>query len=173
MNLHTGIELVPGYFAFVTGLSILFAGGLFAGCFRRVRSISSSSGAAGDVQALKNALANVDAVAVLLRGRPALPAGAEPMSKELREILTENGFPWMRDREVQLLASMLRGGGQKVVRAVSNVGDRVDALRDRMAFLRRKGQRQRRRRRRRAGATPPPASGRQHDRRGQRARALI
>ena len=29
-------------------------------------------------------------------------------------------------------------GGQKVVRAVSNVGDRVDALRDRMAFLRRK-----------------------------------
>ena len=41
MNLHTGIELVPGYFAFVTGLSILFAGGLFAGCFRRVRSISS------------------------------------------------------------------------------------------------------------------------------------
>jgi hypothetical protein len=139
MNLHTGIELVPGYFAFVTGLSILFAGGLFAGCFRRVRSISSQQRRRlGDVQALKNALANVDAVAVLLRGRPALPAGAEPMSKELREILTENGFPWMRDREVQLLASMLRGGGQKVVRAVSNVGDRVDALRDRMAFLRRK-----------------------------------
>ena len=138
MNLHTGIELVPGYFAFVTGLSILFAGGLFAGCFRRVRSISSQQRRRlGDVQALKNALANVDAVAVLLRGRPALPAGAEPMSKELREILTENGFPWMRDREVQLLASMLRGGGQKVVRAVSNVGDRVDALRYRMAFLRR------------------------------------
>ena len=137
MNLHTGIELVPGYFAFVTGLSILFAGGLFAGCFRRVRSISSQQRRSLETQALKNALANVDAVAVLLRGRRRSPPAPSRCRRSPRD-LTENGFPWMRDREVQLLASMLRGGGQKVVRAVSNVGDRVDALRDRMAFLRRK-----------------------------------
>ena len=70
---------LPGSAILTIGLAAA-AGGLFAGGFRRVRSISSQQRRRlGDVQALKNALANVDAICAV-PGLDCVVIGANDLS---------------------------------------------------------------------------------------------
>ena len=60
-----------------------------------------------DVDALKNVLANLDLVALLLRGRPPLPSSKKAMKEELRGLLTSSGMVRMSNRELAVLVSLL------------------------------------------------------------------
>jgi len=110
MNLLSGVEEVAGLFLLVTGSSILFTGGLFALCLRQFRSLSRQQrGRMLDVQALKNVLNNLDAVTLLLRGRPTLTTGPmKQMQAELQLMLAEAGLKQMSERELTVLCNLLR-----------------------------------------------------------------
>lgn len=108
MNLLSGVENVAGLFAIVTGTSILLTGGLFATCWRQFRSISRRQrDRLMDVDALKNVLANLDLVALVLRNRPPLPRARKAMQEELRRLLTTSGMLRMSNRELAVLCSLL------------------------------------------------------------------
>jgi len=107
MNLLSGVENVAGLFAFVTGTSILLTGSLFVTCWRQFRSISRRQrDRLMDVEALKNVLANLDLVSLVLRNRPPLPTGRKAMEDELRELLASSGILHTR-RELSVLCSLL------------------------------------------------------------------
>jgi hypothetical protein len=59
-----------------------------------------------DVEALKNVLANLDLVSLMLRNRPPLPRGAKAMQDELRELLRSSGV-LKSQRELSVLCSLL------------------------------------------------------------------
>jgi len=109
MNLLSGVENMAGLFVFVTGTSILLTGSLFVTCWRQFRSISRRQrDRLMDVDALKNVLANLDIVALLLRNRPPLPRGRKAMQVELRELLESSGIPILKTkRELSVLCSLL------------------------------------------------------------------
>lgn len=60
-----------------------------------------------DVDALKNVLANLDLVALLLRTRPPLSAKPKAMREELRAILTASGMFRFSNRELGVLCNLL------------------------------------------------------------------
>jgi len=108
MNLLSGVETTAGLFLFVTGTSILLTGSLFVTCWRQFRSTSRRQrDRLMDVDALKNVLANLDLVALLLRGRPPLPSSKKAMKEELRGLLTSSGMVRMSNRELAVLVSLL------------------------------------------------------------------
>lgn len=95
-------------FVFVTGVSILLTGSLFVTCWRQFRSISRRQrDRLMDVDALKNVLANLDMVALVLRNRPPLPRSRKAMQEELRELLTSSGITNINKRELSVLCSLL------------------------------------------------------------------
>ena len=109
MNLVSGLEAAPGVFAFVVGTSMLLTGGLFVTCWRQFRSLSRRQrGRLMDVEALKNVLASLDVVALLLRNRAPLPRALDAMGAELSELLAEAGLPAMSRRELTILCKLLR-----------------------------------------------------------------
>ena len=100
--------LVCSLFAFVTGVSILLTGSLFVTCWRQFRSISRRQrDRLMDVDALKNVLAQLDLVALLLRNRPPLPNDAKSMRDEVRGLLARSAIR-MTSRELSVLCSLLR-----------------------------------------------------------------
>lgn len=114
MNLVSGLEVVGrgGVFWGVTLSSLTLASGLFGACWRRFRLQSGQQRTRlNDAQALKRVLANVDAVALLLRTRPLRQgaSGAEQGADELRALLgNSDGLRRMSDRELSLMARILR-----------------------------------------------------------------
>lgn len=108
MNLLSGLEAKVGLFAFVTGASILLTGSLFITCWRQFRSISRRQrDRLMDVDALKNVLAQLDLVALLLRNRPPLPTDAKSMLEEIRPLLARSAIR-MNERELAVLCNLLR-----------------------------------------------------------------
>ena len=100
MNLASGVELTPYGFVIATALSLLLSVGMFGACTRRFRVLSAQQRSRlKDVQALKTVLANVDAVALLLRSRP---------STELQRLLETSGVPQLNEREMALLQGILQ-----------------------------------------------------------------
>ena len=109
MNLVSGLESAAGVFVFVTGVSILLTGSLFVTCWRQFRSLSRRQrGRLMDVEALKNVLASLDTVALLLRNRPQLSSSREGMQTELCALMEDAGLPGMSSRELSILCSLLR-----------------------------------------------------------------
>lgn len=107
MNVINGVENVAGIFLFISGTSILLTGSLFVTCWRQFRSISRRQrDRLMDVEALKNVLANLDLVSLMLRNRPPLPRGAKAMQDELRELLRSSGV-LKSQRELSVLCSLL------------------------------------------------------------------
>lgn len=99
MNLASGIEAAYGGFWIATVLSSLCSAALFLSCTRRFRNVSlQQRSRLKDVQALKRVLTDVDAVALLLRAKPAT---------DLDRLLESSGVPKMNEREMNLLQSML------------------------------------------------------------------
>lgn len=99
MNLASGIESAVGGFWIATVLSSLCSAALFFSCTRRFRNVSlQQRSRLKDVQALKRVLTDVDAVALLLRAKPAT---------DLDRLLESSGVPAMNQREMYLLQSML------------------------------------------------------------------
>ena len=92
----------------VTASSILLSGSLFATCWRQFKSVSRRQhvDVGQDVDALKNVLANLDLVSLMLRNRPPLPRGAKAMQDELRELLRSSGV-LKSQRELSVLCSLL------------------------------------------------------------------
>jgi hypothetical protein len=108
MNLLSGLESTAGLFMVVTGTSILLTGTLFLTCWRQFRSISTRQrDRLMDVDALKNVLANLDLVALMLRNRPPLPRGRKAMQDELREMLLSSGMLMFNQRELVVLSNLL------------------------------------------------------------------
>jgi len=108
MNLLSGLEATAGLFCLVTGSSILLTGSLFITCWRQFRSISRRQrDRLMDVDALKNVLANLDSIALLLRNRPPLPRAPKAMQDEVRDLLTTSGMGSMTKRELAVLCSLL------------------------------------------------------------------
>ena len=108
MNLLSGVESTAGLFVFVTGISILLTGSLFVTCWRQFRSISRRQrDRLMDVDALKNVLAQLDLVALLLRNRPPLPTDAKAMRDEVRSLLSRSAIR-MNSRELAVLCNLLR-----------------------------------------------------------------
>ena len=106
--LLAGLESAAGLFAFVTGVSILLTGSLFAICWRQFRSISARQrDRLMDVDALKNVLAQLDLVALLLRNRPPLPTDPKSMRDEVRNLLVGSAIR-MNNRELSVLCNLLR-----------------------------------------------------------------
>mmetsp|Transcript_20988 Transcript_20988/g.34670 ORF Transcript_20988/g.34670 Transcript_20988/m.34670 type:complete len:542 (+) Transcript_20988:77-1702(+) len=109
MNLLSGVEMVPGLFGFVIGISVFISSGLMATWWCRFRSVSRDQRSRlNDVQALKHVLAKMDVVALLLRNRPPLPAHSNAMQAELRALLMDSGLPAMSTRELALLCNILK-----------------------------------------------------------------
>jgi len=108
MNVVNGVENLPGIFAIVTASSILLTGSLFATCWRQFKSVSRRQhvDVGQDVDALKNVLANLDLVSVVLRNRPPLPSAPKAMEDELRKLLHSSGV-LRSSRELSLLCSLL------------------------------------------------------------------
>ena len=52
-------------------------------------------------------LANLDAVTLLLRNRPALSEGSKQMQEELSQMLAEAGLPGMNQRELRVMCNLL------------------------------------------------------------------
>mmetsp|Transcript_11990 Transcript_11990/g.28199 ORF Transcript_11990/g.28199 Transcript_11990/m.28199 type:complete len:484 (-) Transcript_11990:102-1553(-) len=99
MNLVSGVENAVGGFWIATVLSTLCSAALFFSCTRRFRNVSlQQRSRLKDVQALKRVLTDVDAVALLLRAKPAT---------DLDRLLESSGVPKMNEREMGLLQSML------------------------------------------------------------------
>ena len=107
--LHTGVESTAGLFVFVTGISILLTGSLFITCWRQFRTISRRQrDRLMDVDALKNVLAQLDLVALLLRNRATpLPSDAKAMQAEVRSLLTRSAIR-MNNRELSVLCNLLK-----------------------------------------------------------------
>jgi len=105
---YAGLESAAGLFAFVTGVSILLTGSLFITCWRQFRTISRRQrDRLMDVDALKNVLAQLDLVALLLRNRAApLPTDAKSMREEVRSLLTRSAIR-MNNRELSVLCNLL------------------------------------------------------------------
>jgi len=99
MNLVSGVENAVGGFWIATVLSTICSAALFFSCTRRFRNVSlQQRSRLKDVQALKRVLTDVDAVALLLRAKPAT---------DLDRLLESSGVPKMNEREMGLLQSML------------------------------------------------------------------
>ena len=99
MNLVSGVENAVGGFWIATILSTICSAALFFSCTRRFRNVSlQQRSRLKDVQALKRVLTDVDAVALLLRAKPAT---------DLDRLLESSGVPKMNEREMGLLQSML------------------------------------------------------------------
>jgi magnesium transporter len=99
MNLVSGVENAVGGFWIATVLSTVCSAALFFSCTRRFRNVSlQQRSRLKDVQALKRVLTDVDAVALLLRAKPAT---------DLDRLLESSGVPKMNEREMGLLQSML------------------------------------------------------------------
>jgi len=99
MNLVSGVENALGGFWIATLLSTFGSAALFFSCTRRFRNVSlQQRSRLKDVQALKRVLTDVDAVALLLRAKPAT---------DLDRLLESSGVPKMNEREMGLLQSML------------------------------------------------------------------
>lgn len=80
--------------------SLTLSAAMFVMCNRQLRVLSKQQRSRlNDLQALKTVLANVDAVALLLRSRP---------NTELRRLLDGSGVPHMSERELALLQSVLQ-----------------------------------------------------------------
>ena len=121
MNLLSGLEETAGLFLLVTGTSILLTGSLFVTCWRQFRSNSRRQrDRLMDVDALKNVLANLDLVALVLRNRPALPRARKAMQEELRELLATSGMVQFTNRELGVLCSLLMQ--QQVEQATAKQG---------------------------------------------------
>ena len=92
----------------VTASSILLSGSLFATCWRQFKSVSRRQhvDVGQDVDALKNVLANLDLVSVVLRNRPPLPSAPKAMEDELRKLLHSSGV-LRSSRELSVLCSLL------------------------------------------------------------------
>ena len=104
----SGLETTAGLFMLVTGTSILLTGSLFLTCWRQFRSISTRQrDRLMDVDALKNVLANLDVVGLMLRNRPPLSRGRKEMQAELREMLTASGMRLFNQRELVVLSNLL------------------------------------------------------------------
>ena len=85
MNLVSGVENALGGFWIATLLSTFGSAALFFSCTRRFRNVSlQQRSRLKDVQALKRVLTNVDAVALLLRAKPAT---------DLDRLLESSGVP--------------------------------------------------------------------------------
>ncbi|KOO28880.1 magnesium transporter mrs2-7 [Chrysochromulina tobinii] len=101
---------IGGFFGMnvVTASSILLTGSLFATCWRQFKSVSRRQhvDVGQDVDALKNVLANLDLVSVVLRNRPPLPSAPKAMEDELRKLLHSSGV-LRSSRELSLLCSLL------------------------------------------------------------------
>ena len=83
-------------------------GSLFVTCWRQFRSISRRQrDRLMDVDALKNVLAQLDLVALLLRNRPPLPTDAKAMRDEVRSLLSRSAIR-MNSRELAVLCNLLR-----------------------------------------------------------------
>ena len=88
MNLVSGVENAAGGFLIATVTSVLCSAALFLSCTRRFRNVSlQQRSRLKDVQALKRVLTDVDAVALLLRSRPAT---------DLDRLLQSSGVPKVR-----------------------------------------------------------------------------
>jgi len=119
MNLLSGLEATAGLFALVTGVSILLTGSVFVTCWRQFRSISTRQrDRLMDVDALKNVLAQLDLVALLLRNRPPLPTNAKSMREEVRQLLAASAIR-MNARELGVLCHLLQQQATARARASS------------------------------------------------------